>query len=181
MPAIGLSYTPGVGAHFDPQLAAQQQHQNERMKEMAAAEAHENLHGKEAKPTALKAGGKVWVDPSLNEWNPNDFRLFVGNLGPDCNDEVLNNAFSHYASLTKTKLVRAQGGKKSGYGFASFSDGKDYLHALDKMNGKFVGNRPITVTKSKWKDRLATGKDKRKAYQKLPASSKRTKSGATQE
>ena len=44
-------------------------------------------------------------------------------------------------------------GKTRGYGFVSFSNSKDFLSALKEMNGKYVGNRPVKVTKSSWKDR----------------------------
>jgi hypothetical protein len=32
-------------------------------------------------------------------------------------------------------------------------DPQDFLKALKEMNGKYVGNRPIKVRKSDWKDR----------------------------
>lgn len=40
-------------------------------------------------------------------------------------------------------------------GFVSFSDPADMLRALKEMNFKYVGNRPIRVLRSKWKDRCA--------------------------
>eukprot|EP00977_Amphora_coffeiformis_P010103 scaffold2357_cov167-Amphora_coffeaeformis.AAC.11 len=33
------------------------------------------------------AAGKTWVDPTLEEWPENDFRIFVGNLDPTVTDE----------------------------------------------------------------------------------------------
>lgn len=38
-------------------------------------------------------------------------------------------------------------------------DPQEYLKALSEMNGKYVGNRPIKVRKSSWKERsLFAGK-----------------------
>ena len=45
-------------------------------------------------------------DPSLVEWDPNDFRIFVGDMGSEVNDEILSRAFSHYSSFVKGKMVR---------------------------------------------------------------------------
>lgn len=45
-------------------------------------------------------------DPSLVEWDPNDFRIFVGDMGSEVNDEILSKAFSHYSSFVKGKMVR---------------------------------------------------------------------------
>ena len=44
-------------------------------------------------------------------------------------------------------------GKTKGFGFVSFAQPKDFLSALKEMNGKYVGNRPVKITKSNWKDR----------------------------
>lgn len=52
------------------------------------------------------------------------------------------------------KVVRdKRTGKTRGYGFVSFSQPKDFLSSLKEMNGKYVGNRPVKITKSNWKDR----------------------------
>lgn len=45
-------------------------------------------------------------------------------------------------------------GKTKGYGFVSFTNPLDLTAALKEMNGKYVGNRPIKLRKSKWKDRI---------------------------
>ena len=50
------------------------------------------------------AAGDVWVDKTLAEWDESDFRLFVGDLGPDCTDEVLKRAFEKYPSFQKAKV-----------------------------------------------------------------------------
>ena len=50
-------------------------------------------------------------------------------------------------------------GKAKGFGFVSFGKAEDYARAMKEMNGKYVGNRPIKLLPSKWKDRaFATSK-----------------------
>ena len=34
------------------------------------------------------AGGEVWEDKTLLEWDINDYRLFCGDLGNDVTDQV---------------------------------------------------------------------------------------------
>ena len=50
------------------------------------------------------AGGEIWVDKTMAEWDDNDFRLFCGDLGTDCTDEILARAFSKYPSFLKAKV-----------------------------------------------------------------------------
>ncbi|KAL2313057.1 RNA-binding protein [Schizosaccharomyces pombe] len=95
-----------------------------------------------------KAGGQVWEDPTLLEWDPNHFRLFVGNLGNDVNDESLYQAFSEYPSLVKTKVVRDREGKTRGFGFVSFKDSDQFLKAWREKNGKYIGSRPVKLSRA---------------------------------
>jgi len=125
---------------------------------------------KEKKKTVVRvAGSNVWEDESLLDWDPNDFRIFVGDLGNEVSDDALLRAFSRYPSLNKARVVRDKRTKKTkGYGFVSFKDPQDYLKAMREMNGKYVGNRPIKLRKSTWKDRnIMTAKKKEKEKKKL--------------
>ena len=101
-----------------------------------------------------KGAGVIWQDESLNEWPENDYRIFVGDLGNEVNDQVLANAFIKYQSFAKAKVIRNKiTGKTKGYGFVSVTDVNDYIKIMREMNGKYVGNRPIRLKRSTWKDR----------------------------
>ncbi|KAG0266261.1 RNA-binding protein 42 [Linnemannia exigua] len=123
----------------------------------AAALAEEEDRAAKAKAAATvirKAAGKTWEDSSLLEFDENDFRLFAGDLGNEVTDELLTKTFSKYPSFLKAKVVRDKRTDKSrGYGFISFSEPDDFARAWKEMNGKYVGNRPIKLRKSQWKDR----------------------------
>ncbi|KAK4467324.1 hypothetical protein MN116_008938 [Schistosoma mekongi] len=83
------------------------------------------------------AAGATWEDPTLVEWDPNDFRLFCGDLGNEVTDDTLARAFNRYPSFQKAKVVRDKRTSKSrGYGFVSFSDPGDFTRAMREMNGK---------------------------------------------
>mmetsp|Transcript_27908 Transcript_27908/g.63474 ORF Transcript_27908/g.63474 Transcript_27908/m.63474 type:complete len:139 (+) Transcript_27908:1640-2056(+) len=53
-----------------------------------------------------RAAGKIWVDPTLDEWPREDFRIFCGDLGNEVTDDLLANAFRKFSSFQKAKVVR---------------------------------------------------------------------------
>lgn len=108
-----------------------------------------------------KAAGDMWEDATLADWPDNDYRLFCGNLGNEVSDEVLANAFRKYASFARARVIRDKRTMKTkGFGFVSFLNPNDYLKAFNEMNGKYVGNRPVKISKGKWKDRSFQQKKK---------------------
>ncbi|KAK4371462.1 hypothetical protein RND71_010937 [Anisodus tanguticus] len=122
----------------------------------AALASSEIEHKAEAKKKAIprKAAGQSWEDSTLAEWPENDYRLFCGDLGNEVNDDVLSKAFSRFPTFNMAKVVRdKRTGKTKGYGFVSFSNPLDLAAALKEMSGKYVGNRPIKLRKSKWEER----------------------------
>lgn len=101
------------------------------------------------------AANEQWVDQTMTDWPENDFRIFCGDLGNEVSDAMLTSAFSKYPSFAKAKVVRdKRTGKSKGYGFVSFLEPTDFIRAFKEMNGKYVGNRPIKLRKSKWKERM---------------------------
>ncbi len=137
--------------NYDPNVAAQQVAQ--------ASEARKDvLSGQDQKHGNTKnlrvGGGRVWEDSSLNDWPDNDFRIFVGDLGNEVHDDMLAEHFKLYHSFAMAKIVRTKSsGKSRGFGFVSFLDGFDMMKALREQNGKYLGNRPMKLHKSTWKDR----------------------------
>ena len=70
-------------------------------------------------------------------------------------DEILCNAFREYPSFLKGRVIRnKRTNKTKGFGFLSFAKQEDYIQAYRDMNGKYVGNRPIRMKPSNWKDQL---------------------------
>lgn len=137
------------------QQAQKLEKQHEQEKERAAQS--------DGKKVLRAAGGIVWEDKSLTEWPENDFRMFVGDLGPECTDDTLRAAFCRYESFARAKVVKdKQTGKSRGYGFVSFLDSKDYLQAFKDMQGKYIGSRPVKLRKSTWQERQF---DNRKAHE----------------
>lgn len=115
------------------------------------------------KTVVRSGGGQTWQDPSLLEWDPAHFRLFVGNLAGEVTDESLLKAFSKYPSVHKARVVRDKRTTKSkGYGFVSFIDGEEYFQAARDMQGKYIGSHPVLLRKSTTEIRPTVPHDKRK-------------------
>lgn len=146
----------------------------EALESVKAALANSEIeHKAETKKKAIprKAAGQNWEDPTLSEWPENDYRVFCGDLGNEVNDDVLSKAFSRFPSFNMARVVRdKRTGKTKGYGFVSFSNPSDLAGALKEMNGKYVGNRPIKLRKSNWKERTdseALERQKHQTYKKV--------------
>ena len=107
-----------------------------------------------------KSGGEVWEDSTLSDWNANDFRLFVGNLGDEVTDTTLRDIFSVYPTFDRARVVRGKNGKTKGYGFVSFLEASDFLKALKEWNKQYIGSRPCMLKRSTWEER--SGKDAKK-------------------
>merc|ERR1712200_7376 len=106
--------------------------------------------GKKQKKIIRMAGGQMWEDNSLHNWDTNDFRIFCGDLGNDVTDEVLNRTFGKYPSFQQAKVVRdKRSNKTKGYGFVGFKDPADFTKAIKEMDGKYVGSRPIRLRQSR--------------------------------
>jgi RNA recognition motif. (a.k.a. RRM, RBD, or RNP domain) len=102
-----------------------------------------------AKTVQRSGGGTTWTDPTLLEWDPAHFRIFVGNLAGEVTDESLLKAFSKYASVQKARVIRDKRTTKSkGFGFVSFSDGDDYFQAARDMQGKYIGSHPVLIKRA---------------------------------
>ena len=58
---------------------------------------------------------------TLNEWDQNDYRIFVGNLGNEVTENHLIIVFNKYPSFKKAKVIKEKvSGKNKGYGFVSY-------------------------------------------------------------
>ena len=110
-------------------------------------------NSKAKQPTKRFAAGKVWVDPTLDEWPENDFRIFCGNLDQSTTDQQLHDHFQKYTSIAKAKIVKDGMGTSKGFGFVSFLAPLDCAKAIREMDQTWLGSRPIRVKRSDWKDR----------------------------
>lgn len=175
-PAVIKAATPPVASPLQQQQPMLQQHLEPQHSPQpgpsggseggAAAAGKKDKKAKKDRRLLRMAGGETWEDPTLGEWDPDDFRIFVGDIGNEVSDEHLTRAFGKFPSFQKAKVVRDKRTSKSrGFGFVSFKDPQDFIRAMRELNGKYIGNRPMKLRKSNWKDRnldVVRKKDKEK-------------------
>jgi polyadenylate-binding protein len=74
--------------------------------------------------------------------------LFVKNLDESITDEVLNETFAKYGTITSAKIVRDEtvpGSPSKGFGYVCFSSPEEATLAVSKLNGLILRSKPITV------------------------------------
>ncbi|CAN6653500.1 protein Hsh49p [Trichomonascus vanleenenianus] len=80
-------------------------------------------------------------------------RLFVGNLDPMVDEQVLSDTFSTFGALIETPTIsRDSEGNSKGYGFVCFDSFEASDKALEAMNNQFLMNRPCKVDYALKKD-----------------------------
>ncbi|KAH7568119.1 hypothetical protein JRO89_XS07G0240200 [Xanthoceras sorbifolium] len=82
--------------------------------------------------------------------------LYLKNLDDSINDEKLNEIFSEFGTVTSCKVLLDPHGQSKGSGFVAFSMPEEATRALNEMNGKLIGRKPLYVA-------VAQRKDERKA------------------
>ena len=117
----------------------------------------------EKKKTVVRAGGgKSWEDESLLEWDPTQFRIYVGNLAGEVTDDSLAKAFAQYG-VSKARVVRDKRTTKSkGFGFVAFTDNEMGFKAAKEMRGKYIGSHPVTINRATTNVTPSVQKDKHK-------------------
>ncbi|XP_004496416.1 polyadenylate-binding protein 3 isoform X2 [Cicer arietinum] len=82
--------------------------------------------------------------------------LYLKNLDDGFSDEKLKDLFSEFGTITSCKVMLDSHGHSKGSGFVAFSTPEEANKALNEMNGKLVGRKPLFVA-------VAQRKDERKA------------------
>ena len=85
-----------------------------------------------------------------------EFSIFVGDLGPEVDDNLLFSTFQlRYPSCKTAKVVTdAVTALSRGYGFVRFSDETEQQRAMTEMQGQFCGSRPMRISVATPKNRF---------------------------
>ncbi|KAK9110567.1 hypothetical protein Sjap_018627 [Stephania japonica] len=82
--------------------------------------------------------------------------LYLKNLDDTVNDDKLKEMFSEFGAITSCKVMLDPQGQSKGSGFVSFSTPEEATRAVNEMNGKMIGKKPLYVA-------FAQRKEERKA------------------
>ncbi|XP_020231703.1 polyadenylate-binding protein 3 [Cajanus cajan] len=83
--------------------------------------------------------------------------LYLKNLDDSFGDEKLKDLFSEFGTITSCKVMIDSNGHSKGSGFVAFSTPEEASKALNEMNGKLIGRKPLYVA-------VAQRKEERKAH-----------------
>ncbi|KAG8219985.1 polyadenylate-binding protein [Butyriboletus roseoflavus] len=114
--------------------------------DMRAAEtALQTLNGRKIFDTEIRVNW-AYQGQQNKEDTTGHYHVFVGDLSPEVNDEVLAKAFSAFGTLSDARVMwDMNSGKSRGYGFLAFRDKTDAEQAIATMNGEWLGSRAIRV------------------------------------
>ncbi|CED83735.1 polyadenylate-binding protein [Phaffia rhodozyma] len=117
----------------------------EYMDMRAAETALQTLNGRKIFDTEIKVNW-AYQGQQNKEDTQGHFHVFVGDLSPEVNDEILNKAFGAFGTLSDARVMwDMSSGKSRGYGFLAFRDKTDAEQAIATMNGEWLGSRAIRV------------------------------------
>lgn len=78
--------------------------------------------------------------------------LYLKNLDDDFDDEKLKELFAAFGTITSCKVMRDPNGQSKGSGFVAFSSPDEASRAVNEMNGKMMGSKPLYVAMAQRKD-----------------------------
>jgi cold-inducible RNA-binding protein len=77
-------------------------------------------------------------------------KLYIGNLPYSVTDQSLMEAFNQYGEVESAKIIiDRETGRSKGFGFVEMRDAEEAALAIDKLNGKNLDGRPMTVNEAK--------------------------------
>ncbi|CAG8518967.1 699_t:CDS:10 [Acaulospora morrowiae] len=110
----------------------------------SAEQALQTLNGRKIYNMEIKVNWAFQGQQGHKEDTSNHYHIFVGDLSPEVNDEVLAKAFSAFGSMSDARVMwDVNSGKSRGYGFVAFRDKTDAEQAIATMNGEWLGSRAI--------------------------------------
>ena len=121
-----------------------------------AKEALDTLNGKILPKTenkTFKLNWAVYSQNKSNNQNPNEFSIYVCELDPSVNEEILTNFFKEkYKSVINSKIIIDPSTKISkGYGFVKFSNKEESEKAIAEMNGQTLNGKNMKTGMASYK------------------------------
>ena len=116
----------------------------------------ETLNGKPLPKTENKTFKLNWASYNTNKsnnQNPNEFSIYVCELDPSVNEEILTNFFKEkYKSVINSKIIIDPSTKISkGYGFVKFSNKEESEKAIAEMNGQTLNGKNMKTGMASYK------------------------------
>ncbi|HBB25504.1 MAG TPA: RNA-binding protein [Bacteroidetes bacterium] len=79
--------------------------------------------------------------------------IYVGNLPYSMNDDELRASFSEFGAVQSASVVKDKfTGRSRGFGFVEMPDSAAGNQAIEAMNGRNLGGRPLVVNEARPRD-----------------------------
>jgi RNA recognition motif-containing protein len=86
-------------------------------------------------------------------------KLYVGNLTYSTTDGDLERLFSPHGQIQSAQVVMDRdSGRSKGFGFVEMSSDEEARAAIDALNGRDEGGRPLTVNEAKPRENSGGGR-----------------------
>lgn len=72
--------------------------------------------------------------------------LYIKNFGDNITEKTMKKMFSDFGMITSCKVMCDSQGISRGYGFVEFAAPEDATKAMNAMNGKIIGRKPLHVS-----------------------------------
>lgn len=110
----------------------------------AAERAMATLNGRRVHQSEIRVNWAYQSNQTNKEDTTNHYHIFVGDLSNEVNDEVLQQAFAQFGSVSEARVMwDMKTGRSRGYGFVAFGERSDAEKALSSMDGEWLGSRAI--------------------------------------
>jgi RNA recognition motif-containing protein len=77
-------------------------------------------------------------------------KLYVGNLSYDTTESALQQMFEPFGTVLSAQVIMDRdSGRSKGFGFVEMESNQEAQAAIDGLNEKQVGGRPLTVNEAK--------------------------------
>lgn len=87
-----------------------------------------------------------------NESKSAGVNLYIKNMDDEWDDDRLRQEFDFAGTITSAKVMRDDKGVSRGFGFVCFSQPDEATRAVQEMNGKMIGTKPLYVSLAQKKD-----------------------------
>lgn len=81
-----------------------------------------------------------------------NINLYVKNMDDEWDDDRLRQEFDFAGTITSAKVMRDEKGVSRGFGFVCFSSPDEATRAVQDMNGKMIGTKPLYVSLAQKKE-----------------------------
>lgn len=87
-----------------------------------------------------------------------DVKLYVGNMPFDTTEETIRALFTPSGTVVSVALIKDRStGTSKGFGFVEMSSQAEAQAAITALNGRMVGDRPLTVSIARPRDEKPGG------------------------